>query len=55
MAAANLEMERREGVPSPAASARMIPVLALGMAFSLFLVISYLICVFSYLVFTIAD
>jgi len=49
MAAADLEAGRRAGALSPPA-ARMIPVLALGMALSLFLAISYVICITSYLV-----
>jgi hypothetical protein len=49
MAIANLEAVRGTGALAPALGARTIPVLALGMALSLFLVISYLICVTSYL------
>jgi 2TM family of unknown function (DUF5676) len=49
MAVADLEAGRRAGALSPPA-ARMIPVLALGMALSLFLAISYVICITSYLV-----
>jgi hypothetical protein len=49
MGIANLETARRAGALSPTTGALMIPVLALGMALSLLLVISYLICVTSYL------
>ena len=46
----NLEAGRRLGVLSPATTVRFIPVLVLGMALSLFLAISYVICISSYLV-----
>jgi hypothetical protein len=46
MVAANLETARRTGALPPA---RTIPMLALGMALSLFFVISYVICVIGYL------
>jgi hypothetical protein len=49
MGMANLETARQADALSPATGARMIPVLGLGMALSLFLVISYLLCVISYL------
>lgn len=50
MSAVNLEAGKRPGVLSPATGARVIPVLVLGMALSLFLAISYVICITSYLV-----
>lgn len=51
MAAADGTVARRAGVPLPARAARTIPVFALGMSLSLFLVISYVLCVSGYLVF----
>lgn len=51
MAAANPPAARQAGVPLPAYAARTIPVFALGMSLSLFLVISYVLCVIGYLVF----
>src|SRR6266581_142246 len=39
------------GVPLPSRTTRTIPVLAFGMSLSLFLVISYVICIIGYLVF----
>ena len=42
---------RRAGVPIPVHTAHLIPVLALGMGLSLYLVISYLLCVLGYLIF----
>lgn len=50
MAAVNFEAGRRSGIPTPATGVRVIPTLVLGMALSLFLVISYVICITSYLV-----
>ena len=49
MAAANPSAGRNAGIPLPSHGARTIPVLALGMALSLFLVISYVLCVIGYL------
>ena len=45
MASTNLNVPNRAGTRVYAHEARTIPVMALGMALSLFLVISYLICV----------
>ena len=45
MASTNLNVPNRAGTCVDAHEARTIPVMALGMALSLFLVISYLICV----------
>jgi 2TM family of unknown function (DUF5676) len=45
------ERPRRLGVPQPIHGARMIPVLALGLASSLFLAISFVLCVLGYLLF----
>lgn len=42
---------RTAGAPLPAGRASTVPVLALGLALSLFLVISYVICVLGYLLF----
>lgn len=42
---------RTAGAPLPAARVSTVPVLALGLALSLFLVISYVICVLGYLLF----
>jgi hypothetical protein len=50
MAIADTSMQARQGV-SPQARAPHIPVLALGMSASLFLVISYVLCVIAYLLF----
>ncbi len=50
MVAANLGATRQPSVPHQVLSIRMILVLALGMALSLFLVISYLICVTTYFI-----
>jgi hypothetical protein len=50
MAAANPGATGQPSVPRQVLSVRMIPVLALGMALSLFLVISYLICVTTYFI-----
>ncbi len=41
----------RGGTPLPAPHARTIPVLAFGMGLSLFLAISYILCVLGYLLF----
>ena len=41
--------KRAGGIPLPTYRARTIPVLALGMGLSLFLVISYVLCVLGYL------
>jgi hypothetical protein len=49
VAVVNLEAARRPSVLSPATGVRVIPVLVLGMALSLFLAISYVICITSYL------
>ncbi len=43
--------EIRLGIPSQHAAARTIPVFALGGALSLFLAISYVLCVLGYLLF----
>ena len=51
MATTDRHAERPLGVPLPTYAQRTIPVLALGMALSLFLVISYVLCVIGYLVF----
>ena len=51
MATANARAGRRAGVPAPGHSTRTIPVLALSMSLSLFLVISYVICLVGYLLF----
>ena len=51
MATANAPAHGRAGVPLPSRATRTIPVLALGMSVSLFLVISYVICIIGYLVF----
>ena len=51
MAAVEPQAPRRAGIPLPTGAARGIPVPALGMALSLFLVVSYVICVIGYLVF----
>ena len=51
MAAADATVARQAGVPLPARATRTIPVFALGMSLSLFLVISYVICVIGYLAF----
>lgn len=50
MVAANLGAPRQTDVLRQMHSVRMIPVMALGMALSLFLVISYLICVTTYFI-----
>jgi hypothetical protein len=50
MVAANLGAAGQTSVPRQLCSVRMIPVMALGMALSLFLVISYLICVTTYFI-----
>jgi len=50
MRVVNFGASDREATPLPAHSVRMLPVLALGMALSLFLVISYLICVTTYFI-----
>jgi hypothetical protein len=42
---------RRAGIPLPVHRAPTIPVLALGLASSLFLAISFVLCVVSYLLF----
>jgi hypothetical protein len=42
---------RTAGAPLPAGRVLTVPVLALGLALSLFLVISYVICVLGYLLF----
>jgi len=51
MAVENLEAGRRAGVPLPTGSARTIPVFALAWSLSLFLAISYVLCVVGYLLF----
>ncbi len=43
--------KRAGGTPLPVQQARTIPVLAFGMGLSLFLAISYLLCVLGYLLF----
>ncbi|MDQ2763025.1 MAG: DUF5676 family membrane protein [Pseudomonadota bacterium] len=48
MDAVNLDMTGRASVPRQVHGVRMIPVMALGMALSLFLVASYLICITTY-------
>ena len=50
MPVVNLEAGRRPGVLLPATGVRVIPVLVVGMALSMFLAISYVICITSYLV-----
>jgi hypothetical protein len=50
MGAANFGVTGQTNVPRQVHSVRMIPVMALGMALSLFLVISYLICVTTYFI-----
>jgi 2TM family of unknown function (DUF5676) len=50
MVAANLGAPGQTSVMRQVRSVRMIPVMALGMALSLFLVISYLICVTTYFI-----
>ncbi len=50
MAAVDLDMTQRTSAARRAAGVHTIPVVALGMALSLFLVISYLICVSTYLI-----
>jgi hypothetical protein len=50
MAAANLNATWRLGTLAQPHSVRTLPVIALGMALSLFLVVSYLICVTTYLI-----
>ena len=42
-------VKRTAGIPIPVHVAHTIPVLALGMGLSLFLVISYVLCVLAYL------
>ncbi len=49
--AANLQTGSRAGVPLTSHGPSTIPVLALGMALSLFLAISYVLCVIGYLAF----
>lgn len=44
-------VEKRAGVPLSRSAPRTIPVVALGMALSLFLAFSYVICVIGYLLF----
>jgi hypothetical protein len=51
MVADNATAVRHPGVPLPNQTARTIPVLAFGMGLSLFLAISYVLCIVSYLVF----
>ena len=51
MAAVNAPIARQAGVPLSAHAARTIPVFALGLSLSLFLAISYVLCVIGYLVF----
>jgi hypothetical protein len=50
MVADNLDGARRVDILRPAVTVRLIPVMALGTALSLFFVISYLICVTTYLI-----
>ncbi len=50
MVAVNLVATRRPDTPIQTLGVRTLPVLALGMALSLFLVISYLICITNYLI-----
>ena len=50
MVAANFTAAKPAVPPVPALNVRTLPVLALGMALSLFLVISYLICITTYLI-----
>ena len=47
---AKFNMERWTGSPDRIQHARLIPVLALGMALSCFLVVSYLICITTYFI-----
>lgn len=51
MVAADALVTRQAGVPLLAPVARTIPVFALGMSLSLFLVVSYVLCVIGYLLF----
>ena len=51
MAAVDRKAGGRAGIPLATHGPRTIPVLALGMALSLFLVISYVLCVIGYLLF----
>lgn len=44
-------VERRTGVPLPHSGPRTVPVVALGMALSVFFAFSYTICVIGYLLF----
>jgi hypothetical protein len=50
MVAASIMAAKPVVPPVPALNVRMLPVLALGMALSLFLVISYLICITTYFI-----
>ena len=50
MASSDPDVTARAGSPVYANEARTIPVIAFGMALSLFLVISYLICVTTYFI-----
>ncbi len=50
MAIADTSMQSRAGISPPAHAAR-IPIVALGMSTSSFLVISYVLCVIGYLLF----
>jgi len=50
MVAASFSSTNAAVPPAPAQNARTISVLALGMALSLFLVISYLICITTYFI-----
>ena len=51
MAAVDPRVVGRGGIPLATHGPRTIPVLALGMALSLFLVVSYVLCVIGYLLF----
>jgi hypothetical protein len=50
MVAFNLAAAGRKNVARASQSVRMLPMLVLGMALSLFLVISYLICIATYFI-----
>ncbi len=51
MAAANTLTEARAGMSSPTQGAHAVSVYVLGMSLSLFLVMSYVLCVIGYLIF----
>jgi len=51
MAAVDAPARRHAGVPLPSRATLTIPVLAFGMSLSLFLLISYVLCIIGYLIF----